>query len=320
MFRRLRTVLLIVLGLLLQAPRCVRSDDGAQIHKDVAYGEDPKFQTLDLKLPAATGKPAPLVIWIHGGGWRSGDKRSPHPVSKLTDQGFAVASINYRLTTVAAYPAQLDDCQAAVRFLRGKAEEYGIDADRIGIWGGSAGGHLAAMLGVTSDDDENSVRVQAVCDWCGPTDLVRAVGEAPKDSPIEIGELLWGLVLGPNADNKRLRQSLNVEQRVRLLEAASPIRFVSGREPPFLVVHGDADTTVPIAQSRRFVAALRDAGVDVTFREVPDAGHRLLENRQCVAEAEDFFVRILQAAPPEPLKDGQTVRGTPATGGKRRAR
>ena len=295
MLRTLRLVSLLVLVLLGPPLRSVWSDDGSQILKDVAYGDDREFQTLDLKLPAPSEKPVPLVVWIHGGGWKSGDKRSPHPMRGLGDKGFAVASINYRLSTVAAYPAQLDDCRAAIRFLRDKAAEYRIDPDRIGIWGGSAGGHLAAMVGVTSDDDENSLRVQAVCDWCGPVDLVRAVSDAPKDSPIEIGELLWQLVLGPNADNQRLRKSLDLQRRIRLLEAASPIRFITGQEPPFLVVHGDADTTVPIVQSRRFVAALKTAGVNVTFEEVPGAGHRLLDEPRCVTEAEDFFVRILQA-------------------------
>lgn len=297
MHRTLRILLLVAAGLWLQPVRRAAADDRSRILKDIAYGEDAKYQSLDIKLPSPASEPVPLVIWIHGGGWKAGDKRSPHPVSKLSEKGFAVASINYRLSTVAAYPAQLEDCQAAIRFLREKSEEYRIDANRVGIWGGSAGGHLAAMLGVTSDsDDENAVKVQAVCDWCGPVDLVRAVGDAPKDSPVEIGELLWQLVLGPKARDRRQRNSLNLPARVRLLKAASPIEFVTGGEPPFLVAHGATDTTVPIAQSRRFVAALRDAGVDVTFREVAGAGHRLLDESTCIAEAEEFFVRVLQPA------------------------
>ncbi|MEM7455677.1 MAG: alpha/beta hydrolase fold domain-containing protein, partial [Planctomycetota bacterium] len=165
---------------------------GVEVIRDIAYVEDDAHERhkLDIYLPAdaasdenesdsASREPRPLVVWVHGGGWRNGDKRGT-PATTLLEHGYVVASINYRLSGHAIFPAQVHDCKAAIRWLRANAETYNIDPQRIGVWGSSAGGHLVAMLGTSGDDDTMegqigvtgvSSRVQAVCDWFGPTDF-----------------------------------------------------------------------------------------------------------------------------------------------------
>src|SRR5687768_12543691 len=155
---------------------------GTQTKYDLPYVENGKSsQSLDLFIPAGAtaDKPLPLVVWIHGGGWRQGDKARCLALPLLA-HGYAVASINYRLSGEAQFPAQIHDCKAAIRWLRANAKEHGIDADRIGVWGSSAGGHLVALLGTSGDVKELegelgnagvSSRVQAVCDFFGPAEL-----------------------------------------------------------------------------------------------------------------------------------------------------
>src|SRR5262249_14303131 len=124
---------------------------GTKVVKDIAYvpGGGPR-QTLDLYVPQADG-PLPLIIWVHGGGWQGGSKDGLNPALPLLAKGFAVASVHYRLSNQAVFPAQIQDCKAAVRWLRGHAKEYNLDADRFGAWGASAGGHLVTLLGTTDD-------------------------------------------------------------------------------------------------------------------------------------------------------------------------
>ena len=145
---------------------------------------------LDLYLPEKPQGPLPLVIWIHGGAWLGGDK-ADCPARRLVQRGYAVASVNYRLSNEAIFPAQIKDCKAAVRWLRAHTAEYGLDAGHFGVWGASAGGHLVALLGTSGDTKdfdkgENlgvSSRVQAVCDWFGPTDLLQMQGALRRPGP-----------------------------------------------------------------------------------------------------------------------------------------
>jgi acetyl esterase/lipase len=218
-------------------------------------------QKLDLYLPAK-GTNLPLVVWIHGGGWTEGSKEKPPGLGFLR-HGFALASINYRLSQDAIFPAQLIDCKAAIRWLRAHAAENAIDPDHIGVWGASAGGHLVALLGTTGDVKEFdlgdnagvSSRVQAVCDWFGPTDLTSDLGADTPDSPIV--RLLGGSI------------SNNVEKA----QHASPMHYITKEDPPFLIMHGEKDPVVPLAQSQTFADALKKAGVHVTMHVVPGAGH-----------------------------------------------
>ena len=269
--------------------------------RDEIYVPGSKYpaQKLDLDLPKRENGPVPLVIWIHGGGWRSGDKGGDHPAKGLLNKGFAVASINYRLTGSWAWPAQLQDCLAAVKYLRSNAKRLGIDPNRIGVWGSSAGGHLAAMLGVLSDQRSGSP-VQAVCDWFGPADLVNAMRDVVPESKTATVDMLYGLVLGPNGQNKKARDAAPKALRVKVLADASPIQHVTGKEPPFLIMHGTADKVVAHAQSQRFFSVLKAKRVDVTFRSVPGAGHGPAEFLQFIPQVEAFFERTLKRSDQKP--------------------
>jgi acetyl esterase/lipase len=245
---------------------------------DIRYGSAPgKFNLLDLYLPDHPDHARPLIVWVHGGGWSMGDKM-PAPALPLIPRGYILASINYRLAPRETYPAQIEDCKGAIRFLRAHAGQYNIDPDRIGAWGASAGGHLVSLLGTSagSADVEGNVggnldkssRVQAVCDWFGPTDLTQFATQAQAAGIISRTPgptLIMGLFGG------------SLLEKRRLVQEANPIAFLTkksaGEIPPFLIMHGDKDPIVPIAQSKLLVDALKAAGVSVDFRIVQGAGH-----------------------------------------------
>ncbi len=243
----------------------------SQAQKNLTYAETANGpQTLDLYRPASAKGPAPLIIWIHGGGWKNGSKENCLPVRLgFTERGYAVASLNYRLTGEAAFPAQIEDCKAAVRWLRVHAKEYGLDADHFGAWGSSAGGHLVALLGTSGDvagfdTGENlnvSSRVQAVCDYYGPSDFM-TMGTVPGfERHAGAGSPESALLGGP------------ASEKPETAKAASPVSHVTPDDPPFLIVHGDTDRTVPPDQSRRMDAALRKAGVKSELIFLPGSGH-----------------------------------------------
>ncbi len=241
---------------------------GVKAFRDLEYvPAGHERQKLDLYTPEGEG-PYPLVIWIHGGAFRMGSK-APCPALWLVEEGYAVAGINYRLSQHAIFPAQIEDCKAAVRWLRAHAAEYHLDPEHFGAWGASAGGHLAAMLGVTGgvaefekgENLDQSSRVQAVCDWFGPTDFTlmnQFPGDMDHDAPDSPEAQLIG---GPVQENKEKAQRAN------------PVTYVTADDPPFLIMHGDKDPLVPFNQSELLDAALRKAGVPVTFHVVQGAGH-----------------------------------------------
>lgn len=249
---------------------------------------------LDLYRPRAADGPLPLVVWIHGGGWRSGSK-SPCPAAWMAQHGYVVAGMDYRLSGEATFPAQIVDCKAAVRWLRAHAAEYGIDPNRIGAWGASAGGHLAALLGVTGDvalfespeHEEYSSRVQAVCDFFGPAHLV--LSGTAADPGVQGMRAITQLLGGPAGE---------LYEKAAL---ASPITFVTPDDPPFLIVHGSRDRVVPLAQSRLLFEALQNAGVEAALHVVEGAGHgfRTFHVDDIVLE---FFNRHLKGpgCPPGP--------------------
>ncbi len=230
---------------------------------------------LDLYLPKNRAKAVPLVIWIHGGGWREGSKERPG-LSAAVKSGMALASINYRLTQQAIFLAQLFDCKAAIRFLRAHAAEYEINPDKIAVAGESAGGHLAALIGTTGQDastegDEGnpsvSSAVTAVVDFYGPTDLVAADFATPSganDDPkmIMMRLLLTSALLGGDPATK-----------ADLAHLASPVYHITAATCPFFIVHGDKDTLVPVTQSTSFDAALKKAGIESDLVIVPGKNH-----------------------------------------------
>lgn len=240
---------------------------------------------LDLQWPATTSeKPYPLLVWIHGGGWTEGH-RGFSPLWPLTKEGYAVASISYRFVQEDIFPAQIVDVKTAIRWLRAHAAEYHLDPDHIGVAGESAGGHLAALLGLTpekkawesGDNLEYSSRVQAVVDLCGPADFT--TGDPTEPS---VASLL------ASGDKTKLQGASQIISREvtlsRLLggsprenpdkaKAASPITYVNASSPPFFFIHGDSDYLVPLSQSTRLVEALQKSGVPADIEIVKGAGH-----------------------------------------------
>ncbi len=236
-----------------------------QVHRDLEYVPGGHARNkLDLYLPAKVEHPLPLIVWIHGGGWEGGGKEDCHAVP-LVGKGYAVASINYRLSQHALFPAQIEDCKAAIRWLRANAKKYSLDPDHIGVWGSSAGGHLVALLGTTGGvkkfdgkggNLDQSSRVQCVVDFCGPTEML-TMGKL-ADKP---GTVVAKLIGGPVQDNK---------EKAR---AASPLTYVSKDSAPFLIMHGDQDNVVPLAQSEVLTQALKKAGVEVQLCVIKGNGH-----------------------------------------------
>jgi acetyl esterase/lipase len=267
--------------------------EGVRAERDLVYGPHGERNKLDLYLPKSE-TPLPLIIWVHGGGWSAGSKDNPPGLDFLA-HGYALASINYRLSQMAKFPAQIEDCKAAVRFLRANAKKYNLDPEHFGAWGASAGGHLVALLGTTGHvkelegDGPNqgvSSRVQAVCDVFGPTDfLVMQMQSGGKgrfnhdaaDSPEA------KLLGGPIQDDR--------DRAGR----ANPIRYIRKDCPPFLILHGDKDDIVPAAQSRILHEALQAAGVESTLIIVEGAGHGPGVNTpENLKKTEAFFDRHLR--------------------------
>lgn len=239
--------------------------EGVQSLRDLAYVPDGhERQKLDLYLPEKHEGPLPVIVWIHGGAWRVGSKNYC-PAVPYSAKGFAVASINYRYSQQAVFPAQIEDCKAAIRWLRANARRYHLDSDHIGVWGSSSGGHLAALVGTSANVKElegkagnidQSSRVQCVVDWFGHSDLL--FGPGPREDPKHpVAQLLGGTT------NKE-------KEKARL---ASPVTHISGDSPPFLIMHGDKDMSVPFPQSVRLNDALKKNNIPVTFITVEGAGH-----------------------------------------------
>jgi acetyl esterase/lipase len=274
------------------APPQPASPEGILKDQEYAKPEGRGSLRLDLFLPTAAPKPFPVVVWIHGGGWTSGNK-GQCPAKYLVPKGYAVASISYRLSQQAKFPAQIEDCKAAVRWLRANAKMYDLDPDHIGAWGSSAGGHLAALLGTTGNakDLEGaggnpgvSSRVQAVCDWFGPTDFLQMDAHAPPDSQIQHD--------GPGSPESRLVGGPIQENKEKAAKA-NPIAYISRETPPFLILHGDKDNLVPIHQSQILHDALRKAGVESTFLPVEGAGHGFSGDEH-YQKVQEFFDRHLK--------------------------
>lgn len=207
---------------------------------------------LDLHLPADVEHP-PLVMFLHGGGWQNGDKAEPR-VKYLVEHGYALASVNYRLTDIACYPAQIHDCKAAARYLRAHAEAYGYTADKLIVIGVSAGGHLASLMGTTNGNPlyegqlgehvDHSSRVEAVVNFFGPQDFPLRARTQPEVVLPE-GSIVWKLLGGSAQDNPRLA------------EQASPAWQVGDHTVPFLSLYGDADRQVYLDQAKRLDAQLK---------------------------------------------------------------
>ncbi|MGC5171885.1 alpha/beta hydrolase fold domain-containing protein [Microbacterium sp. DT81.1] len=236
------------------------SDDGRTVLRDLVFAEPVGFRPLSLDLHLAPVG-SPLIVFVHGGGWRIGSRRmfcptmaDDDPFGRIVAAGFTVASVDYRLSAEANSPAQQDDVAAALAWLAERAHEFGADTSRIVLWGESAGGTLAALVGLRPD-----AGVRGVIDWYGPSELV-AMGEQlgnVHDPASREAEWL-GVPAGDDAARAR---------------AASPALQVHADAPPFHLAHGLADSAVPPEQSELLAGALAAAGVPVELELVPGAGH-----------------------------------------------
>ena len=267
-----------------------------QTFHDLAYVTNGhERQKLDLYLPDA-GQNLPLLIWVHGGAFRMGSKEGkefdPVPL-EYVEQGYAVASLNYRLSQHAIFPAQIQDCKAAVRWLRAHAATYRLDPNRFGAWGPSAGGHLVSMLGTAGhvaefevgEHGDVSSRVQCVVDYFGPTDFLQMDAQRLPDGMVHDtpDSPESQLVGGPIQENK--------EKTAR----ANPVTYVTKDAPPFLVVHGNQDPLVPYQQSVLLVNALLVAGADVKFYTVIGAGHGRFTDPELPKLTQRFLDKHLKA-------------------------
>lgn len=253
-----------------QSPAALR--EKLEIQTDVEYGKaGERSLKLDVIKPKETReKPRACVVWIHGGGWQNGNKNSGvGRLAGLVATGDYVGiSVGYRLTDETAWPGQIHDCKAAIRWIRANAKTLNVDPEKIGVWGSSAGGHLVSMLGTSGDVKELegkngspdvSSRVACVVDFCGPSDFLAIPKDAPKAS--ESTGPIYKLLGGP------------LGEKQDLAKAASPITYVTKDDPPFLIVHGTADNTVAIKQAELLHAAQQKAGVNTTFVTITGGGH-----------------------------------------------
>lgn len=271
---------------------------------DYVGGDNPR-QKLDLLLPKADAKDAaakkrPLVVFIHGGGWLSGRKEDGINVAKLiaSSGDYVAATINYRLSQEAAWPAQIHDCKAAIRFLRGKAGEYGIDPDHIGVMGLSAGGQLVSLLGTSSGEptlegslgkfEKVSSRVQCVVNFFGPTDFLTFFGKETSAQRLREADMIAKL-LGPKKPDAEIRESAR---------QASAVTWITKDDAPFFTAHGTADTLVPYAQAEEIHSALSSAKVESYLVKMQGAGHGF-SNNELNQRIKVFFDKCLRGIPGE---------------------
>lgn len=276
----------------------VRLPESVELTPDIPYAgtENPR-QTLDLLLPRErSGESLPVIVFVHGGAWRHGDKRTGlGRLAKFVESGkYAAVSVGYRLSGEAIWPAQIHDCKAAIRWVRANAEEHHLDPDRIGVWGSSAGGHLVAMLGTSGDVEslegelgphaEVSSRVACVVDFYGPTDLLRMNEMALPTSNFDhdAADSPESLLLGGA-----------VQEQQEAAVTANPLTYVTQEDPPFLIVHGTQDPLVPIGQSKLLDDALAAVNVESTLVTVEGGLHGANFGRDVLTLVRDFFAQHL---------------------------
>ncbi len=256
----------------------VKLPPGVKMERDISYvSNGDEAQKLDLYLPEKPAEhPLPLIVHIHGGGWMGGNK-FPCPVVGMVSKGYVVASVEYRFSQKAKFPAQIQDCQAAIRWLRANSKQHNIDPDRVGAVGGSAGGHLSALVGTAGGkkafapiggNEEQSDRVQAVCDIYGPANFSTVMKQAADDKNVRN-------IFKFNSPSDPYSQLIGVslEGNQEKTDAVSPVHYVSQDNPPMLILHGTHDALVPLAQSEEFAAALKENGVKVWLQKLPGSGH-----------------------------------------------
>jgi acetyl esterase/lipase len=271
---------------------------------DVAYANTSSAQKLDIFLPLTGNVPYPVLIWIHGGGWKSGDKsqfRNSDNKAELLDHGYAVIVINYRLSGEAKFPAQIFDVKAAIRWIRANSSKYQLNPDKIGVWGSSAGGHLSALAGTSGavhkledlslGNSTYTSKVQAVVDWFGPVDLLKldnmALAQGCSSSDHNAADSPESELIG-----------YKITTRPDIVDIVNPITYISVDDPPFFIEHGLADCTIAYGQSQllydNLLPILGSQKVKIKF--LPKTGHGggLFDNTATVKEAIDFLDTCLK--------------------------
>ena len=267
MNRLLAKTFLLIAFLYLQLETKAQADSATT--KNILYAEAGNRKLLlDIYKPDQKLNPY-LIVWIHGGAWRSGTKENP-PLGLLS-AGYAIASVDFRLSTEAIFPGPLHDIKAAIRFLRGNAKKYGYRADKIIIWGSSSGGHLAALVGTTNNDNylegtegnylKESSSVQGIMDFYGPTNFLTILTQSTPHG-LNVRTPALAILLGKP-----------VEQVPELAKKASPVYQVDKNDPPILIVHGDQDIQVPVNQSLELMAAYKKASLFYQLEIIPGADH-----------------------------------------------
>lgn len=259
--------------------------------KDLIYAEVGQRKLLvDIYSPSISDPY--LVVWIHGGAWHSGSKDSP-PLG-LLQAGYALASVDYRLSTEAKFPAQIHDIKAAIRFLRANAGRYGFRSDKFIIWGSSAGGHLAALVGVTNGHPalegsvgtypEHSSSVQAIIDFYGPTDFLTILDQSTLHG-INVRAPALALLLGKP-----------IEQISAVAREASPVHHIDASDPPIFIAHGDRDIQVPVNQSHELEGAYKSKGLISELKIVHGAGHNddVYYKEEFLKEVEYFLSKVIK--------------------------
>jgi acetyl esterase/lipase len=262
--RRIAGLLFVVAVMALTLPG--HASQVLVVEKDVPYQDKPLKLTLDVHYLKNPADLRPALVLIHGGGWQGLTKEYlTWLANDAAERGYVVFNINYRLAQQAKYPAAVEDCQAAVRWAKAHASLYNIDPARLAVWGESAGGHLASMVGLLDSRDPSKPEVSSK-----PTCVVNFYGVADL-TPTQLPEKYRKQIDFPSICANFIGKSH--AEAPQLFVEASPLHRVTKEASPFLVVHGDADLIVPYDQSVRLVEKLKQAGVPVSFHTVPGGGH-----------------------------------------------
>jgi len=271
---------------------------------------------VDLYLPIGVEKPLPVIVWLHGGGWRIGDRKlGPDFRVRFAERGFAMASIDYRLSGEAIFPAQIHDVKAAIRWLRSVANEYGLDSGHIGLWGSSAGGHLAALAGTTGfgrleglalENPDFSSDVQAVVDGYGPTDFLQMdeysefiLSDDPESNRLHSVQTHTN----PDSPESQLLGA-PIQTVPYLVREANPITYIDDKVPPFLIMHGVCDAAVPVHQSELLYNALIEGGNGAELCLIEGLGHAFFNKNDLDEVPLDVTLHRARAGEPEQIETG----------------